>query len=218
MHNCPDCDAEITLADINVANDIALCRSCKTTHSFAQLCNFESISTDLLKEKPPRHISLLQDMGDGPGIIYKKKSWVLLFMLPFTCVWAGGSMFGIYGQQFIEGKFDLQQSLFGIPFLIGSIILSAVCLYMLVGKWRIVCDSSIVSIFVGVGPIGWTRRIPYNRHSQVGIVDSSVRHNNVVQQCISIKTDADERKFGAGINNDSLEFIAAFILRNIKNA
>lgn len=43
-------------------------------------------------------------------------------------------MWGIYGTQIIKGKFELSQSLFGIPFLIGTIVLLSVIFFTLFSK------------------------------------------------------------------------------------
>ena len=36
-------------------------------------------------------------------------------------IWSGGSLGGIYGTQIANQEFSLLQSLFGIPFIIGTI-------------------------------------------------------------------------------------------------
>jgi hypothetical protein len=80
-----------------------------------------------------------------------------LFIVPFTCVWAGGSMFGIYGTQLIKGHFSLGPSLFGIPFLIGSIFLVSWCAMSVLGTVTVSVHGDRLAIFTGVGPLGITR-------------------------------------------------------------
>jgi len=43
--------------------------------------------------------------------------------VPFTALWAVGSLWAIYGSQIATGTFDPTSSLAGIPFLLGSLVL-----------------------------------------------------------------------------------------------
>jgi len=80
-----------------------------------------------------------------------------LFIVPFTCVWSGGSMTGIYGTQIMKGHFNLGMSLFGLPFLIGSIFLVSWCVMSVAGKVTVSVHGDRLAIFTGVGPFGVTR-------------------------------------------------------------
>lgn len=57
-----------------------------------------------------------------------------LFVVPFTCVWSGISLGGIYGRQVSSGQFDPTSSLFGLPFLIGSVFLIGYCAMTTMGN------------------------------------------------------------------------------------
>lgn len=76
-------------------------------------------------------------------------------------------MFGIYGTQILKGHFSLFPSLFGIPFLIGSMFLVSWCLMSVAGQVVITRHSDQLSIFTGIGPIGWTRTCPLSDFSAV---------------------------------------------------
>ena len=80
------------------------------------------ISPDLL-ETLPKTIKMDTGFNGETIIVYHRLSPLLFFFLPFTAIWSGGSMIGIYGTQFWKCEFDLGQSLFGIPFLLGTIVL-----------------------------------------------------------------------------------------------
>lgn len=66
-------------------------------------------------------------------------------------------MTGIYGTQLMKGQFNLPMSLFGLPFLIGSIFLVSWCAMSLVGKVTVSVHGDRLAIFTGVGPFGITR-------------------------------------------------------------
>ena len=87
-----------------------------------------------------------------------QRSCVIFFLVPFTVVWAGGSLSGIYGTQIARGKFDLGTSLFGIPFLLGSLVLTGLCLFMLFGYSAVESSGGTGRVSRGIGPFRWHRR------------------------------------------------------------
>jgi hypothetical protein len=115
---------------------------------------------------------------------------MVLFLVPFLCVWSGFSLGGIYGSQFVQGRFDLFQSLFGIPFVLGTLLLGSVALLAVYGKVVVRVADSEGEVFTGIGPLGWRRffdaqqitsvRIePYvsgRQHSMRIVLDSPHKH------------------------------------------
>lgn len=152
---CPSCGRSIPLEDINVSTDIALCRACSNSFRFSDLMSGGSRPAPSLSS-PPSGAWFDQTPG-GFSTGATTRSWMAAFLLPFTCVWAGGSLSGIYGTQFVTGKFSLATSLFGIPFLLGSVALISMCAMMTAGKISVTKTGDQLLIFTGVGPLGWTR-------------------------------------------------------------
>jgi len=162
---CPACRSAISTDDVNVSTDIALCRRCDKTFSFAELALASTAPTANLS-MPPRGAWFEQYPG-GFRVGATTRSWGALFLVPFTCVWAGGSLGGIYGTQFLHHRFNLGTSLFGIPFLLGSCMLITMCLITVAGKIELTLRDDQLSIFTGVGLIGWTRRYLWSDFSLV---------------------------------------------------
>src|SRR5690349_15450453 len=118
---CPTCQGTIPLEDANVSTDIALCRHCSKTFSFAELSQ-DKVVPDVDTSRPPGGV-WMKSRGGEFEVGAASRSWAALFLVPFTLLWSGGSLGGIYGTQIARGRFNLTQSLFGIPFLLGSLIL-----------------------------------------------------------------------------------------------
>jgi hypothetical protein len=57
----------------------------------------------------------------------------------------------------MKGHFNLPMSLFGLPFLIGSIFLISWCAMSVAGKVTVSVHGDRLAIFTGVGPFGVTR-------------------------------------------------------------
>lgn len=212
---CPLCRATIPPDDVNVATDIVLCRACGKTSAFSMITGATSIDPNILLQ-PPRGVRIEQDFSRGRVISYRRLNPALFFLIPFTAFWSGLSMWGIYGTQFVKGKFELGQSLFGIPFLVGTIVLLSVILFMLFGKWRITLRQGMGTVFIGVGSLGWNRSFTYDRNTRISLRMTNLRVNGVPQSAILIQTGEQDFVFGTLLKSEAKQFIAAAILREAK--
>ncbi len=171
--SCLKCTRKIESSNINVAMDTAYCQSCETLSSLSSLLettpNHKFDSTQTVKGI---HVT---ESGYKWSIEASNRSWSALFLVPFTAVWAGGSLSGIYGTQLANGQFDLEASLFGLPFLIGSIVLISVTLMSLFGRTHVSSDNGNALVFIGIGPIGWYRRFDWQNINRVTENESKQR-------------------------------------------
>ncbi|MCK5529403.1 MAG: hypothetical protein KAI74_06940 [Kiritimatiellae bacterium] len=211
-YKCPTCRSTISVDDINVSSDIALCRSCGNSYAFSLINSSADISEDTLNSVP-RGIKLKQSFNGGVNIVYHRLSPAVFFLIPFTALWSGLSMTGIYGTQIKKGTFNLAESLFGLPFLIGTIVLLSIILFCLFGKVVVSLNQGVGSVFTGVGTLGWTRHFSYDKHTLVSLKRTNVRVNNVQQVGISITNDSSKLIFGTMLKKDAKEFIAASIMK-----
>lgn len=216
-YRCPLCKGVIAPDDINVATDIVLCRACGNTSSFAIVSGSSAISLDVLAN-PPGCITIERDFSGATVITYRRISPALLFLIPFTAFWSGFSMWGIYGSQIKKGEFQLMQSLFGLPFLLGTVVLLSIIAFLLVGKWRITLIHGTGSVFVGIGSLGRTRSFAYRRSTLVSMRMTSARVNDVSQKGILIRNGSTDFVFGAMLKEEARQFIAAAIMKEAKGA
>ncbi len=214
-YRCPLCQSVIPADDVNVATDLALCRSCGNTSSFSVVSGSSEISLEALAD-PPRCVKIERDFSGSTVITYRKLSPVLIFLIPFTAFRSGLSMWGIYGSQFRKGEFDLTQSLFGLPFLFGTVVLLSVIAFLLLGKWRITLKKGSGTVFVGVGTLGWTRTFAYSRETLVSMRMTNVRVNQISQKGILIRNESSDLVFGTMLKEDAKQFIAAAIMKEAK--
>jgi hypothetical protein len=100
----------------------------------------------------------LTDNLTGFQVVLSTASWVTLILWPFMLVWAGGSLGGIYGPQIKSGEFSWMMSLFGLPFLAGSVILFGVAFMSTFG--RVIVESGqdgLLRIRKGGLGLYWTK-------------------------------------------------------------
>ena len=143
---CPKCGREVAPENVNVGKDTGYCAGCKELFSLSELQHSgkaeEQHSEDmqLLQQEPPSGVELMRSTRET--IVLARHSRLhLFFMVPFTAVWGGGSMFAIYGTQIIKHHFDLKASLFGLPFLFGTIFLLFLIVYPLL-SWVMIRFNS----------------------------------------------------------------------------
>jgi hypothetical protein len=213
---CPNCQRLIPLEDINVSTDIALCRGCGRTFSFSMIRESGALLEQPLN-LPPRHVRIEEHYPGQKTIRYKKISPVVLFLIPFTAVWSGFSMWGLYIQPLMQDPIDWGRMLFGIPFLLGTIVLVSVILFCLFGKWVITLDNGTGTVFVGLGSIGYTRSFHYGRDTLVSLKNSGISQNEVPLKGICIRNELDEFVFGSSIQEKSKLYIAALITEEAAN-
>ena len=210
---CPNCGQELPLADVNVAQDVALCRACGFTGSFLAAATVPRLSDEEMA-RPPKRVSLTREFGDALTITCRPKRTALLFLVPFVAIWSGVSMAVIYVVPLATGQFDWKMGLFGLPFLIGTVVLVAIILNVLVGKTTVTLTKGKVQ--VGTHLLGWQRirEMDCDRETSVSLQKSSVRVNNVPQPEIVVSSGGKELRFGAmGLSDEAKKYVAGVLRR-----
>lgn len=163
---CSNCNARIRASQINVATDVAVCAQCNEIHCLSSLVASDDVPAEFSINSPPRGAWFRDDIHEW-RIGASTRSPAAFFMVPFMGVWSGFSLGGIYGTQLAKGEFDLGSSLFGIPFLIGTIVFGTLALMTVFGRTEITVSNADGRVFTGIGPIGWTRRFDWSKVSRV---------------------------------------------------
>jgi hypothetical protein len=153
---CVNCQAAIPPDQINVSTDVAFCPQCSEAFSISSLVASGNADDGADLGEPPRGL-WFKDRVTGWTISATTRSAAAFFLVPFMCVWSGFSLGGIYGTQLIKGEFDLLPSLFGIPFVLGTLLFGSIAAMTVAGRQAIRVDGNMGGVFTGVGPIGWTR-------------------------------------------------------------
>ena len=134
-------------------------------------------------------------------------------MVPFMLVWSGGSLGGIYGTQLINGEFDLFQSLFGIPFIIGSIVFWSLALMSIWGKVELTLNKRGGKVFTGIGTIGLVKQFLWKDITTLKQKQATLRYPG--SQGGSLIFEGQKRiSFGNGLKQKRLYYL----LRATKSA
>lgn len=110
---CPRCEREVAPEAVNVQKDLVYCARCNQAFGLSQLVQDERALTVDLRRPPPGVWFERTPLGFRLGAT--TRSGLAFFLVPFMLVWSGG-------------QFGLLQSLFGLPFLAGSVLFWSVAL------------------------------------------------------------------------------------------
>ena len=210
MPTCPTCNAIIPEDDINVSEGVALCRACDALHRVSRLLDDGSEVGAIDLQSPPPGTWLINDINGWRAGANFRGPFLYIVSL-FTLVWAGGSMTGIYIGPLIRGRLDLDQALFGIPFLIGSVVLISITTYIWSGRAEITQRGARIE--VAYGGIFYTRRWDFagDEATAVRLTDSGVRTNGQPEHNIAI--DGPGVEFGGLFLNAKKRAFLVAVLR-----
>lgn len=216
MIRCPQCRTEIGPADFNVATDRAFCRLCNVDYRYAELAAVIRADKEFDVDARPRHVWLVDD-GFEQTLVYHRVSPMLLFFIPFTALWGGGSVGMLYVYPLLTGKeIDTHQALFGIPFLLGTIALLTAIFYMLFGKITIRLQGPDSSIFTGVGPIGRRQRFDAGQVESIRLAANGTEMNGKSMPCIELQfRERGALRFGTFMSDESKQYVARYMARQL---
>lgn len=213
---CPDCGKVIGAEDISMKEDLALCQVCNEAYPIGQ-CRPDTndYDHDILLD-PPSGCSI-ENSYDGAVIhISRRCLAMLIFLIPFTAIWGGVSLGGIYGSQIRKGVFQWGPSLFGLPFLIGTIVLTGVCVYCIFGRVRIKIDGYQLHYFNGIPGLGFRKTVEISQIQNIVIETTSGRTNGKVQKKLVLKGNfqngKDKISLMSTTNYKLLEFARSALL------
>lgn len=153
---CPTCARVFQPENINVQTDLALCPACGNAARLSELADTD-FDRDALASPPPG--AWFRETMNDVVIGATTRSPLAFFLVPFMCVWSGASLGGIYGSQIVSGKFNPFLSLFGLPFVAGSVLFWSLALMAIWGKVEVRLRDRRGEIFTGIGSIGWKRPV-----------------------------------------------------------
>lgn len=207
--NCPKCRSEIPNTNINIQTDVAQCSDCGNIFKISGI--IPDIHSNFDLNDAPKGAWHHYDF-DKTTIGATTRTPIAFFLVPFMLVWSGMSLGGIYGPQIISGEFDLTKSLFGIPFLIGSLIFWCVTLMAIFGKIELTFDKQGGKIFTGIGKTGLTKHFIWKDVSKIEEKISNIRYPGN-QGGLIVFEGKKRLSFGLGLNEER----KYYILQALKN-
>lgn len=213
---CPKCREEIASAQVNVGSDVAYCERCQEAYALSTLVASTDTDDTPLSE-PPKGCWFETGINQW-RVGATTRSYAALFLIPFMGVWSGFSLGGIYGTQIINGKFNIFLSLFGIPFLLGTLLMGSIAVMSVCGKVEIRVRDDDAETFAGVGPFGWRRKFAWSKIQFIR--EAAPKRQYSGQQSQGLELEGDERliHFGTMVTEERLRFIKRLLRRMLTPA
>ena len=196
---CPACRSQIPPEQINVAANVAACAHCGEVFALSSLTETQPAAPEFDLAEPPSGAWYRQEMR-GWRIGATTRSPIAFFLVPFMCVWSGFSLGGLYGMQIVNGKFDLFMSLFGLPFLIGSLLFGGLAAMTVCGRIEVSTSDNEGRVFAGIGPFGWTRRFDWDQITEIKEEVPGYHYTGIRGQVISLVGNT-RIKFGSMLSD-----------------
>ena len=218
--HCPECGLPIETADLAPAQGLAVCRfcekpfplaACQTAVPFAQ----RNIVPELT---PPKGVDVVETM-DGFRLTLSSRSCIAFFLVPFTLFWAGGSLGGIYGTQIAKSKFELLQSLFGLPFLVGSVFLIAVTAMAVAGRSVVELAGGRLNLRTGALGIYRTKSADWRdvRGCRLTEVTRRGRSSYSTSYQVEVAVEgAEPLRLGVGAERETMLWVTRFLAGRIQ--
>mgnify|MGYP000002871703 CR=1 FL=1 len=181
--------------------------------------NFEGKKKNGFDMNNPPKGAYINHLDTGVQIGASTRTWFALFIVPFALVWSGGSIGGIYGMQIFSGEFDIILSLFGIPFLLGSLFIWSMALMTIAGKIEVTLDSNGGHIFTGIGKIGQNKRFLWSEINSVSedIKVSRSRGNNYSSNRYILLEGQRQISFGTALSSENRYYMIQTLEQIIEN-
>jgi hypothetical protein len=219
--HCPECGLPIETADLAPAQGVAVCRFCEKPHPLAA-CQV-AVPYEQRNIEPetalPKGVKLEETM-DGFRLTISTRSWSALFLVPFTMVWAGGSLGGIYGTQIAKGEFNLVMSLFGLPFLAGSVLLIAITVMTVAGRCVVELAGGKFSIRTGALGVYWTQSAAWDDVLSCRLTEATSRGSNSYTSTYQVEIACEGGKSlklgGTAADRKSVLWLSRFLAGRIQ--
>ena len=218
--HCPECGLPIEVADLAPAQGVAVCRFCEKPYPLAacqQAVPYEQ--RNIVPEQVlPKGVTLAETM-DGFRLTLSTRSCIAFFLVPFTMFWAGGSVGGIYGTQIAKGEFNLLMSLFGLPFLAGSVLLVGFTVMTICGRCVVELGGGKLSIRTGALGVYRTKSVAWDDVLSCRLTEATSRgrssYSTTYQVEIAVER-GEPLRFGVGAERKTVLWLSRFLAGRIQ--
>ena len=213
---CPKCQNAFPPEQVNAGTDAAYCPLCAEAYRLSELIEAgQSAEGDL--GEPPRGAWFQAGINEWE-VGATTRSPAAFFLVPFMGVWSGCSLGGIYGGQIMRGRFDPFMSVFGLPFVAGTLLFGSIAVMTVCGHIRLRVRGDDAEAFAGVGAIGWRRRFAWPDITKITDGASRVNHSGQRSGGISLQGNGRVINFATGVTEERRQFLMAVLRRMLVHA
>lgn len=218
--HCPECGLPIETADLAPAQGLAVCRFCEKPFPLAACqAAVPFAQRNIVPElTPPKGVDVVETM-DGFRLTLSTRSCIAFFLVPFTLFWAGGSLGGIYGTQIAKGEFNWMMSIFGLPFLVGSVFLISLTAMAVAGRSVVELSGGRLNLRTGALGIYRTKSADWRDVRGCRLTEVSRRGRNSYSTSYQVEVaveGAEPLRFGVGAERETMLWVTRFLAGRIQ--
>lgn len=235
---CSKCQRVIPDVDVNVATDVAFCRSCHLAHKLSDLVHGVSLDTSLDLNRPPPG-AWYRNNGLGVVIGATHRSLGMAFgalavglfwngiVSVFVCLVVSATLknLGVPVPDWFPAA-KTNGSTMGVgmtiflwifltPFITIGVVMIGTFLSAVAGHTEVRIQGTEGVVVAGIGPLGWRRRFNPEEAREVSIDDRQWRDRDGDRRSkahIVIQTQAGKQvKFGSMLREDRMKFVATAV-------
>ncbi len=229
---CPKCKRAIPSEDVNVASDVAFCRTCNLSHRLSALTLGTVVDENLDVNNPPPG-AWYQREGDSVVLGASHRSLGQAFLLLFFCLFWNGivSVFvslatlstlhhlGVSAPSWFPAFHDPSMPLgmtiflwvFLTPFIAVGLVLLTTVLSCVAGRTEVRSEGGEAVLFTGIGSLGFRKRFSPREVRDVRVEDNRWRdsdgHSRRKTQIV-IERDPKPIRFGSMLSETRRLFVA----------
>jgi hypothetical protein len=240
---CPKCRREIPLADLNVANDVALCRTCNLVHKFSSLVQAAELEQGIDFTRPPagtwyRNSGLgavigatHRSFGSAMGLLAVSLFWNGIVSI-FVCLAVSATLRLLHvpapawfpfpkmnGNEMGLGM-TIFLWLFLTPFIVIGLAMVLGFLMSLGGRTEVTIRNGQGVIYSGIGALGRRKRFNPQFVKDVRLEDKRWRDSDGdARRSRQIVIEMQEGKpiqLGSTLREDRMKFVAAALHRALR--
>ena len=235
---CPKCRRVIPSEDINVAQNVAYCRTCNISYPLSDLTLDNDVSTYVDLNRPPKGAWYRSD-GGGTVIGATNRSHGAAFvMLFFALFWNGiVSIFVVFVISATLHNFNIPVPdwfpapkmnggnmtpgmtvfmwLFLTPFIAVGLMVLSICLSSLFGRTEVKIENTRGTLFTGVGPVGWKRNFDASQVKDVRLYESRSNNGNPSFSILLETREGKQFKLGSLLSNERRQFVLGAMRRTL---
>jgi hypothetical protein len=235
---CSKCGTAIPPGDINVANDVAYCRTCNLSHSLSNLTHGGGVDAQVDLANPPAGVWYQHDGMERVVGATNRSLGTALGSLVFALFWNG--IVSVFVLVALAGTLkhlgftvphwfpapELNGGLMGVgmtlflwifltPFILIGLTMIGVFVVSLGGRTEVRVRERDGVVFTGVGGLGWRRRFDASAVKEVRIDDKQWRDSDGDRRRkpnVVIETNSGKPiKFGSLLTEERRKFVAGAV-------
>jgi hypothetical protein len=231
---CSKCGKTIPPDDVNVAGDVAFCRSCNLAYPLSSLASGVALDAKVdLHQPPPGCWHRRTGMGSLAGASHRSLAMALP-LLGVALFWNGivsvfvllavSSTLHLLGvpvpewfpaprmnDESMGAGMTIFLWIFLTPFIVIGLGMIGGFLSCVAGKTEVIVDRGMVRISTGIGPVRWNRKFQASELKEIRMEESRSNNNDGgrKQEIILELKSGRSIKFGSMLRDERRRFLAA---------